>query len=392
MNSLPAAKTLLERSRERTGLNELGDERFLRALEQLVQSINAESPLSPAGYEAAAERFGRLIDNRLRFEADLALNPEIQREPLLPPLVICGLPRVGSTKLHQLLARAGDFQSLLFWQGFNPARVQLRDADRDRQIRIEDAVRFLEWRSRRNPVANAAHYMAATEPEEDTYLLEYTLHTYWPVTYFEVSGFLRWLAGQDRDHAFGYVRRLLQYLQWQFHAAPHRPWVLKSPPNLGFEREMAHNLPGARFVMLHRDPVEVIPSTVAIVRELRRLYGESAGDLRKVGAWALEEYSAAMERHLAWRSSAPAGTVLDIAYTDVRDHYVEATARVYAHCGLTLTDAALQRMSGWAGDNEQHKHGVHRYTLDESGLSAELINSRFARYIELFGRYFESTA
>jgi hypothetical protein len=386
MNSLPDANQLLQSARTRTGLQDLGDPRFMAALGQLVQSINAESPLPASGFAAAAERLGRLLDNRLRFQAELGSHREVLREPLLPPLIICGLPRVGSTKLHQLLARGGDFQSLLFWQGFNPARTN-ENTTTDRETRIAQAARFLEWRARRNPVANAAHYMAAAEPEEDTYLLEYTLHTYWPVTYFEVPSFLHWLRSQDRDHAFAYVRTLLQYLQWQFHPAPLRPWVLKSPPNLGFEAEMARNLPGARFVMLHRDPVEVIPSTVAIVRELRRLYGESAGDLRKVGVWAIEEYSRAMQRHLAWRATVPSGSVIDIAYTELRDHYEQVVERVYRFCGMPLTVAARERMSGWAGDNEQHKHGVHQYSLEESGLSPELIQARFASYIKTYGKY-----
>jgi hypothetical protein len=388
MNSLPTASQLVDSARQQTGLSDLGDARFLAALEQLIVSINSESPLPAEGTVAAAERLTRLINNRLRFQADLAEHPEILAQPLLPPLIICGLPRVGSTKLHQLLAKGGDFQSLLFWQGFNPARRGSTGSDTD-QARIADAMRFLDWRSRRNPASNAAHYLAATEPEEDTYLLEYTLHTYWPVSYFEVSGFLRWLASQDRDHAFAYVRQLLQYLQWQFHRAPLRPWVLKSPPNLGFEAEMSRHLPGARFVVLHRDPTEVIPSTVAIVRELRRLYGESAGDLRKVGAWAIAEYSGAMARHLAWRATVAADSILDIAYAQVRDDHEQVVRRVYAHCRIPLGSAALGRMSSWAGDNEQHKHGVHQYTLAESGLSSDIINARFADYIRYFGQYFE---
>ena len=286
MPRIPSPDELVDIARRRTGLDELGDPRFLIALDELVRSINDEATVTTDGAPAATERFLRLLVNRLRFEADVARVPAILDEPLRPPLIICGLPRVGSTKLHRLLAEGGDFQSLLFWQGFNPAPVPGAPGG-DNDPRIAEAVRFLEWRSRLNPAADAAHHMAALEPEEDTYLLEYTLHTYWPTSYFNVPGFLAWLALQDRDAAFRYVRQLLQYLQWQFHRDEPRPWLLKSPPNLGFEPELAGNLPGARFVVLHRDPVEVIPSTVAIVREVRRLYCGAPGDLtdhRRLGA------------------------------------------------------------------------------------------------------------
>ena len=391
MRALPGASELLEIAAKNSGHRDVGDPRFIAAIDQLVRSINAESELPDEGpgngYEAARERLLRLVENRQRIQAELAAHPEILKTTLQPPLIIGGLPRVGSTKLHQLLAKTGDFQSLLFWQGYNPARRQGERAAQE-QSRIEDAARFLEWRSRRNPASNAAHFLAATEPEEDTYLLEFTLHTYWPVSYFEVPAFLRWLDRQDREHAYAYLRTLLQYLQWQFHQdARPRPWVLKSPPNLGFEPQMARQLPGARFVMLHRNPVESIPSTVAIVRELRRLYGDGAGDLTKAGAWAMAEYSGAINRHLQWRKTLPAGAVLDLAYAEVRDHYEQAVEKVYAFCGMTLSADARQGMESWAGDNEQHKHGVHNYSLDEAGLSQLAIRNRFAEYLETFAAY-----
>jgi Sulfotransferase family len=218
--------------------------------------------------------------------------------------------------------------------------------------------------------------------------MEFTLHSYWPVSYFEVKGFLAWLAKQDRDHAYAYLATLLKYLQWQFHRSSPRPWVLKSPPNLGYEAEMARHLPGARFVMLHRDPVESIPSTVAIVRELRRLYGSGAGDLRQVGAWAMAEYSGALARNMQWRATLPDQAVLDLRYADIRDDYETAVSRVYEFCGMELSATAALRMQAWAGDNEQHKHGVHQYTLDEAGLSEAAIRRQFAPYISAFERYF----
>lgn len=387
-NPIPSAAELLATAQHRTGLADTGEPRFLVALDELVRSINSESTVTPDGAVAATERWLRVIVNRLRLEAAFASTPAILEEPLRPPLVICGLPRVGSTKLHRLLAESGDFQALLFWQGYNPAPVP--DAEPGApDPRIAAAAQFLEWRSRLNPAADAAHHMAALEPEEDTYLLEYTLHTYWPTSYFNVPSYLRWLARQDRDGAFLYVRKLLQYLQRQFHRDRPRPWLLKSPPNLGLERELARHLPGARFVVLHRDPVEVIPSTVAIVREVRRLYCGAPGNLELVGDWAMEEYPAAMARHMAWRRTATPGTVLDIAYRDVLEDEAGVIERVYRHCGLPLGEAARQRMERFSTENGQHKFGEHRYSLGESGLTAQRVREAFATYLEEFGPYLQ---
>jgi hypothetical protein len=388
MHAIASADELIATARDRTGLSAGLDASFLEALSQLVRSINREATLTAEGAPAANERLLRVMMNRLRFAADLERAPQILSEPLLAPLIISGLPRVGSTKLHRQLAEGGDFQSLLFWQGFNPAPLpgQMPVGE---DPRIAAAVEFLAWRSRSNPATEAAHHMSALEPEEDTYLLEYTLHTYWPTTYYNVPSFLHWLRPRDRSNAFGYVRQLLQYLQWQFHRDNVRPWLLKSPINFGFEREQARHLPGARFVVLHRDPLEVIPSTVAIVREVRRLYCGAPGDLRLVGDWAVEEYAFAVARHLEWRAAGPDNAVLDIPYRDVVADEERVIARVYEHRGLELTPSALERMRRWSAANAQHQHGQHVYSLEESGLTRERLDRAFAGYLRDFGSYFD---
>ncbi|MET0985240.1 MAG: sulfotransferase [Steroidobacteraceae bacterium] len=382
------AQQLLEQATARTGLTDLGDDAFLPTLDQLVRSIDRESTLTNEGRTAAQERYIRVLSNRLRFTEDLKRHPEILDTRLLPPVIICGLPRVGSTKLHRLLAESQDFQALIFWQGFNPAPFPNSPADGP-DPRIAAAVEFLAWRARSNPATNAGHYMAALEPEEDTYLLEYTLLTYWPTSYFEVRSFLAWLKTQNRDRCYEYVRKLLQYLQWQFHRDRPRPWVLKSPPNLGYEDLMAKHLPGARFVVLHRDPVEVIPSTAAIVREVRRLYCGAAPDVKQVGTWAIEQYADDMSRHMAWRKNAPPDSILDLPYSAVRDDDIDAVRRVYEFCGMTLSAEAEARMREWSRENSQHMHGVHEYSLDEAGLTAEQIEHQFKEYIERFGTFMD---
>jgi hypothetical protein len=140
--------------------------------------------------------------------------------------------------------------------------------------------------------------------------------------------------------------------------------------------------------MLHRDPVETMPSLVAIMRELRRLYGLGAGDLKAAGAWAMDEYPRAMQRYLAWRKQQPTGVVLDVAYRDIRDDYAGVIDKVYAFYGLDLTDNARAAMATWAGDNEQHKHGLHQYSLDEAGLSTVAIRKAFAEYENQYAAYF----
>jgi hypothetical protein len=44
-------------------------------------------------------------------------------------------------------------------------------------------------------------------------------------------------------------------------------------------------------------------------------------------------------------------------------------------------------MTGWRASNPQHKLGVHRYTLEEFGLTPALVTRKLKRYKARFRDY-----
>ena len=57
--------------------------------------------------------------------------------------------------------------------------------------------------------------------------------------------------------------------------------------------------------------------------------------------------------------------------------------RVYAHAGIPLSRASLDRMLQWDRDNAMHKHGEFKYSIEELGLDEGVIRVRMADYFEL---------
>src|SRR5207237_7097908 len=106
----------LKAAGDRAGLTGLGDERGMPAFRKLGGALNTELSMTPEGEQMARERFLRLLVNRLRATADLKAHPEILDEVIAPPLIVLGLPRTGSTKLHRMLGAADGVRSLLMWQ------------------------------------------------------------------------------------------------------------------------------------------------------------------------------------------------------------------------------------------------------------------------------------
>lgn len=127
-----------------------------------MTGVRANSSLPEAGQHSFTADVVRLLSNRLGIEAAIAENPEILAEDVSDPIVITGLPRTGTTKLHRALAADPGLQ-----EGRALAGAVSRGAGR-RQHRLR---RRLPDRGHRR----AGGVPARTDPE---LMAAYTLHTH----------------------------------------------------------------------------------------------------------------------------------------------------------------------------------------------------------------------
>src|SRR5436190_12092 len=96
-----SAAALMAAASAQTGLSDYGDLSFVEPLEQLVESVGASTTLDDDGRVAFAADMTRLLCTRLAIEAAVSAHPEILDEDVSDPIVITGLPRTGTTKLHR---------------------------------------------------------------------------------------------------------------------------------------------------------------------------------------------------------------------------------------------------------------------------------------------------
>ena len=98
---------LIKAARKNTGLHDLGRDFWDEPLERLIDSINNEAQLHPVGRFISKQRLVNMLSVRLRAEDYFKKHPEILEQPLYPVIVIIGLQRTGTTKLHRLPLRHG---------------------------------------------------------------------------------------------------------------------------------------------------------------------------------------------------------------------------------------------------------------------------------------------
>ena len=100
--------------------DDFGDPAFLEPLQRLVTSLEDDADLHLPGRLHLRSQLVRALRTRLRLTRTLAERPQLDRGPRRAPLIVCGLPRTGTTFLHRLLAALPDLRGLPLWQLVEP--------------------------------------------------------------------------------------------------------------------------------------------------------------------------------------------------------------------------------------------------------------------------------
>jgi hypothetical protein len=77
-----------------------------------------------------------LLSKRLQLQADRQLNPEIAKERIEEPIVICGLPRSGTSLLHALLALDPENRAPRSFELMTPSPANPDATERTRRIAV----------------------------------------------------------------------------------------------------------------------------------------------------------------------------------------------------------------------------------------------------------------
>lgn len=363
---------LAERACALAGLSDFGPEGWRDGLERLVDAVRTDIGADRETVDRIEALIIGRLKKRLRVEGWYSAHGAEAARPVRGPLIIVGLPRTGTTALHHLLALDPQFRYLRKWEVDDPVPPPGLASE-------EDDPRLP--RSAGQP--DEQHIRRLDGPVEDGALYEMSFHHSEAV--LPVPSYTR--AWRTADHAAGfeYHERVLRLLH------SHRPpdfWLLKFPNYLFQLQEIAAQYPDAKFVMTHRDPVAVVPSTCSVIvsSRTRRLPAWST-DREALGPEVLEHLTAGVRRGRAGRSALGDDRFLDVGQPELETDPVAIAQRVYEFAGLELSDEVRTVMKGWAGENQRGSSGRHDYTAEEFGLSSERIADAFAGYLEEFGTY-----
>jgi hypothetical protein len=372
---------LLESAAAETGLTDFGADDFIARLEVLCRSLRDESGLNDAGRLAQSMLLTGLLRNRLLLQNLLTEHPEIRHERIDRPIIICGLPRTGTTHLHNLMSSDPALRSLPYWESLEPVLPEKeRPAAGEPDPRIERTALGLGFLDVALPEFKRMHEMTVDHVHEEIQLLAIDIST---MLFETISPMPSWrddYLGTDQRSSYNYLKTILQALQWLRGGSR---WILKSPQHLEQFPALAATFPDATFVVTHRDPVSVTTSMLTMLAYSARL-GHDTVDLELIGSYWADRLQRMLGACVAFRDVLPARHSMDMQFDEFMNDDMAMVKRIYDLADQPFTDGARAAMTDFMRAHPRGRHGGVIYDLSQFGLDRKELRESFRFYIERF--------
>ena len=356
------------------------DYSFVQGLESLLSSANEEARLNGFGRLMLTALVGRYLKQRLQLEQWRDEHPQVALENIVRPLFIVGLPRTGTTFLHQLLSQDKQFRAPRTFEIDRPVPPPAENAI-DVDPRVKEIQRGIDVIHRIVPHFKAIHPLGATFPDECQQITAYQFSSIAYQHIMQVPSFRRWVLAHDFTADLQFHRRFLQHLQ---SAWGRKHWLLKSPAHIQYLPALLKVYPDAMIIQTHRKPEQVMASTASLSWTMQSVFSDHI-DKYECARAQLDFFCDTLEICLADRAAlgnnAP---VFDLHYQSFIENPLAMIESLYDAFGLTLESKTIERMEIFINNNQQNKHGGHKYTAAEFGLDGMSELDVFLRYTERF--------
>ena len=366
-------ESLLDLATDGTGLADFGPDGWQEGFGHMVAAIQTDLAGDIDAIHRAESIVVNRLMNRLRIEDWYAAHgAEAAVHRVEGPLVVLGTGRSGTTAAHYMLALDPQFRYLRKWEIEDPTPPP------DMSTESNDPRRHKSVQS------TAQHIATVDGPTEDRRIAELSFRD--DGRSLPIPTYTDWWLEADHTAGFQYHERVLRMLH--VNRPPYR-WLLKSPDYLFTLPPLLAQYPDIRFVMMHRDPVKVIPSVCSVtVEAVRRRLPDWTFDPDTFGRNFLYYLGEGVRRFMRVREEVGDDIFVDVGQPELEADPVRIARRIYEFAGLSLSYDTVGSIQRWTEENRVGSRGVHSYTLEQYGLSEGEICEVFSEYIDRFSAYF----
>lgn len=309
------------------------------------------------------------------------------------PLFVLGVPRSGTTNLHQVLARDEQFTTFSSWECLFALSVTERlfwRALGRLDARLGGWATRLVARIERRAFSSLdeIHAMGLKTPEEDYFALTPALSCFILALPFPGSAHLWHMGSFDRDMPPEEARLILDFyhrcLQKHLYVnGPEKRLLSKNAAFAPLALSLAQRFPDAGFLICLRDPLETLPSQLSAIAPGLRLFGVPPDSpvIRDRFIDQLAFYYDNLDR----LSRAHPERTFSASLPAIKLRLAEVLTQAYDRLGLPLSDDFRLSLAAETAGARRYQSG-HRYSLEQFGLDAKTLEDDFSAARESLAR------
>jgi hypothetical protein len=372
-----------------TGLDDFGPDDYRERLDVYLAALQEIPGMHDAGIVNFHAQLLQWLKNRLLLTDLLTRHPEIHDIELAPPIVIAGLPRTGTTHLHNLLAAAqtdsgagrleATFRTIPYWESNEPFPLpsEVGVEPDPRRTRMDMAVQVMNIVMPHFPLM---HEMTTDHVHEEIQLLANDFSTMLFETLGHVPRWRDYYLGHDQTPHYEHLAIQLKAMQF---LRGGRRWLLKSPQHLEQLRVLDRVFPGVVVVITHRDPVPVTLSMLTMLTYSARMHCSPVPvhDIAETWMARLELMLNALVRD---RDVLPADRSVDVRFDDFMADELGTAGRIFELAGETMSAEAQTTMAAYLAGHQRGRLGRVATSAEMFGLDERNLHDRFAPYVERF--------
>ena len=377
------AGQLIDEACRKFKLSDFGPGPFTEGMDALIESLENEAALTPLVRQMARADIIKALGVQLQVQDWFNRYPEIADEKIEAPLIIVGMPRTGTTILHELMQLDPDNRLPLTWEADAPCPPP-ETASYQSDPRIRAAAKELRFSHYLIPEVTKMHRMGEQLPQECIILTRHAFHSMVNSTIYRIPGYQHWLSHEaDMAPIYRYHRRLLQLLQWR---CPGKRWVLKSPGHLWHLNALLDEYPDAKLIQTHRDPLKIASSMASMLPTLRSMGSDDIRPLEIAREWA-DNNMEALDNSVVVRQSGRIAPeqIVDIQFSEFMADQAGAVKRIYDAFELPFSETFAESIRRYIASNPHDKDGGHKHRFEDSGLDYQTERKRCQSYQDYFG-------
>jgi Sulfotransferase family len=362
-----------------TNLHDFGPDDYRERLDVYLAALHDIDGLHGAGVVNFYGQLLQVLKNRLLLTDLLSRHPEIDDIELRSPVVIAGLPRTGTTHLHNLLAKPSTFRSMPYWESVEPFPLpaELGVEPDPRRARMDVAVSVINLVM---PYFPLMHEMTTDHVHEEIQLLANDVSTMLLETLSDVPRWRDYYQAHDQTPHYEYMATQLKAMQF---LRGGRRWLLKSPQHLEQVPVLDRVFPDGIVLFTHRDPVPVALSMIAMITYSARMHRSPVPVEQIAGYWVdrLERMLNALIRD---RDTIGPQRSIDIRFDDFLANELGVAERVYDLAGEPFTNQARAAIADYLAGHQRGRLGNVETSCQMFGLTEDDLRARFAPYVDRF--------